>query len=83
MNFTLDLPGNNNIVSEIYKETNELLESFPKNKQSKISKLIEKYEDENSIDSVIEKYRNDFSTLKQKLSQYKIDKLEYIKSLSK
>jgi hypothetical protein len=83
MNFTLDLPGNNNIVSEIYKETTTLLESFPKNKQSRIAKLIEKYEDENSINSVIEIYGDDFSKLKEKLIQYKIDKMEYIKSIAK
>jgi hypothetical protein len=83
MDILSQLPNNNNILLEIYKETKEFTESIPKNKQNKIKKLIEKYEDKNSIEDLIEVNRNNYEKLKEELIKYKIEKIEYIKSLVK
>ena len=83
MDILSQLPNNNNILLEIYKETKEFTESIPKHKQNKIKKLIEKYEDKNSIEDLIEVNRNNYEKLKEELIKYKIEKIEYIKSLVK
>ncbi len=83
MDILSQLPNNNNILLEIYKETKEFTESIPKYKQNKIKKLIEKYEDKNSIEDLIEVNRNNYEKLKEELIKYKIEKIEYIKSLVK